>query len=892
MFLSPNAIGAAMGVRLMLRPSGRSAIFLLATMNVFPSFADAVSLKAVIAEREVLPNSVIPVHYRIDITPDAKGLTFKGSLEIDVIVRQATDKIVLNSADLVIENATLSGEKSALVISYDSKVQTATLVLSHTLRPGPYTVRLSYHGKVYQAASGLFALDYDTQNGKARALYTQFEVSEARRFMPCWDEPNRKATFQLNATVPAEQMTVSNMPIASTETLPLGLKRVHFGQTPRMSSYLLFFGVGDFERVHRTVDGVDVGVVVKRGDSAKATYALDAAAEILPYYEEYFGVRYPLPKLDLIAGPGESQYFGAMENWGAIFSFESVLLVDPKISSQEERRWVYTATAHEMAHQWFGDLVTMDWWDDIWLNEGFASWMETKVSNHFHPDWKPWLDVLRDKAKAMQLDARIGTHPIVQSIRDVQQAALAFDQITYLKGRAVIRMVEEYLGEDAFRGGVRAYIKAHQHGNTVTDDFWRALEHSSHAPVISVAHDFTLQAGVPLIRVSERAGAAHLSQEGFAYDESGAPSTSWRVPVAVSGDGDTQASWRGLVSRGNPRDVAIRGKALLIVNSGQSGYFRTLYNQNAIDRIVLAFAGMAPADQLGLLSDSSAMGYAGLEPLGDFLELARQLKPDMESLVLIDATRRLTALNDLYSGLSGQRAFKVFGRGVLNPLYAALGWSERPGEAQNVTRLRGEVLVALSKFDEPSVISEAQVRFAKYLEDPSALTGDLRRNVLTIVAEHADAATWNQMHLLARSAGSALEKSKLYEYLGSAHDSGLAQGALELALSDEAPVTTRPAIVRATADFFPEAALDFAIAHYDALEGSIEPASRSRYVPSLAAKSNDLRVLGKLHSFAAEHIPEGARDDEVKAEANIRFSAKVRVERLPEVDRWLAIHGD
>jgi aminopeptidase N len=198
---------------------------------------------------------------------------------------------------------------------------------------------------------------------------------------------------------------------------------------------------------------------------------------------------------------------------------------------------------------------------------------------------------------------------------------------------------------------VRAYIKAHQHGNTVTDDFWRALEHSSHAPVISVAHDFTLQAGVPLIRVSERAGAAHLNQEGFAYDESGAPSTSWRVPVAVSGNGDTQASSRGLVSRDNPRDVAIRGKALLIVNSGQSSYFRTLYDQNAIDRIVLAFAGMAPADQLGLLSDSSATGYAGLEPLGDFIELARQLKPDMESLVLIDATRRLTALNDLYSGL-------------------------------------------------------------------------------------------------------------------------------------------------------------------------------------------------------------------------------------------------
>ena len=281
--------------------------------------------------------------------------------------------------------------------------------------------------------------------------------------------------------------------------MPGNLQHVRFGTTPPMSSYLLFFGAGDFERSHRSVDGVDVGVVVKRGDLSQANFVLDSAVDILHYYNDYFGTPFPLPKLDLIAGPGESVTFGAMENWGAIFSWEYEMLVDPRISSEDKRQRAYIVAAHEMAHQWFGDLVTMQWWDDLWLNEGFASWMESKVTDHFHPEWNIWLQRLDDRQKAMELDARQGTHPIITPLVDSEQAQEAFDEIAYEKGSAVIRTLESYLGEEAFRDGVRRYIRERAYGNAVTDDLWQQMDRGSSRPITQIAHDLTLQAGVPMI---------------------------------------------------------------------------------------------------------------------------------------------------------------------------------------------------------------------------------------------------------------------------------------------------------------------------------------------------------------------------------------------------------
>ena len=421
-------------------------------------------------------------------------------MEIDVVVHRATNSIVLNSADLVIDSASLAGESKAPVVSYDKKIETATLTFDHALATGAHTLKLAYHGTIYQSAVGVVRPRLPKgPKGRMRALFTQFENSDARRFVPCWDEPGIKATFDLSATLPAGLMPLSNMPVASTDALPGGLQRVHFARSPKMSSYLLFFGAGDFERVHRMVAGVDVGIVVKRGDTANAAFALDAAAALLPYFNDYFGTPYPLPKLDLIAGPGSSQFFGAMENWGAIFYFEKYLLIDARLSTQSDRQDVYNVIAHEMAHQWFGDLVTMAWWDDLWLNEGFASWMANKATDHFHPEWKVWLQSLSAKQAVMQRDARDGTHPIITTIDDVAQATSAFDDITYTKGEAVIRALEFHVGEAAFRAGVRRYMRDHQYGNTVTDELWAEIGKESPVPIMQIAHDLTRQAGVPMV---------------------------------------------------------------------------------------------------------------------------------------------------------------------------------------------------------------------------------------------------------------------------------------------------------------------------------------------------------------------------------------------------------
>ena len=352
-----------------------------------------------------LPRTAIPRHYAITVTPHAQRLAFDGEVGIDLNVIKAARELVLNAADLKITAATLQAATGTAPltarVSLDAAAQTATLTFPRPIAPGAYHLDLTYSGKINTQANGLFALDYKNKEGKdARSLFTQFEAADARRFVPSFDEPDYKATFDLTARVPANEMAVSNMPAAATRNVG-GMKEVRFQTTPVMSSYLLFFATGDFERITKQAAGREVGVVTSRGNGSKAQYALTAEAQILPYYNDYFGTPYPLPKLDNVGGPGQSQFFGAMENWGAIFTFDYAILDDPAITTEAGRQGIFVVEAHEMAHQWFGDLVTMAWWDDLWLNEGFASWMETKATQNFHPDWEPDIDRVGSREGAM-----------------------------------------------------------------------------------------------------------------------------------------------------------------------------------------------------------------------------------------------------------------------------------------------------------------------------------------------------------------------------------------------------------------------------------------------------------------------------------------------------------
>ncbi len=845
-------------------------------------------------DRVVLPTGVVPTHYALSITPDAAAQTFKGAVQIDIDVKRDTNQIELNSADITFDKVSLTGMKEAPQVSFDADQQTVILRFDAPVKAGHHVLSISYAGQIHQQPAGFFSLDYTAADGsQKRALFTQFENSDARRFLPSWDEPGIKATFSLTADVPKGEMAVSNMPQQGKPTpLKGGLERVRFQTSPKMSSYLLFFGLGDFERISQKVGKTTVGVIVKRGDTAKAKFALDAAVHLLPYYNRYFGVDFPLPKLDLIAAPGQSQFFSAMENWGAIFYFEGAVLIDPKVSTIGDEQGVYITIAHEMSHQWFGDLVTMDWWDNLWLNEGFASWMENKATDQFHRDWKLWLVDISEKEAALAVDARAGTHPIVTPIRDVLQANEAFDTITYQKGESVIHMLEDYVGDDAFRAGVRTYMKAHAYGNTESDDLWRELAKATPLPVTQVAHDFTLQAGVPLIRVATTPTGLRLSQERFyAAGPDAADTTAWHVPVMVGVNGSIL--WKGTVSRGAPADVAVPAGSVAIVNAGQTGYFRTLYDADSFAKVAAGFSTLSdPADQLALLNDSFALGNDGYASLSHFTQLAAQITPDTEPMVTLSAIGSLQYLDYLYEGLPGQPAFKAWGRKLLEPVLAKVGWDPKPGEAPTVTLMRNNLLGLLSQLNDQAVVDEANKRFAAYLKDPNSLSGDTLQNVLNIVAFHADADTWDKLHALARDSKSSLEKLKYYPLLGAAHDETVAKKALDLVGGDEAPITVRPTILDVLAGYHPLMAADYVIANKDAFDKFLEPDSRVRYLPQLLVGAEDPAVQAKLDAYAADHIPADARGDVTKTDAAISERVTIRTRHLPDVDAWLAAHGN
>jgi aminopeptidase N len=846
-----------------------------------------------------LPTDVVPERYDIVIRPDAEHLRFTGSEKIAVVVKSATDRIVLDAADIAFQKVALAGRDAPKIV-LDKTQQTAAFVFDKPLAPGRYSLSLDYSGVIYQQASGLFALDYTGEGGKKqRALFTQFENSDARRFIPCWDEPGMKAVYSLTVEAPAGQMAVSNMPVAkqfvTTDHSPFGggskgeWQETRFADTPKMSSYLLFFALGDFERIHRMVGKTDVGVVVRRGDTAKARFALDAASELLPYYNDYFGTPYPLPKLDFIAGPGRSQFFAAMENWGAIYYFDYALLVDPKLTTEADKQGIYVDVAHEMAHQWFGDLVTMAWWDDLWLNEGFASWMENKATDHFHPEWKIWLQTKGGEQGAMRIDAKAGTHPVITPIHDVFAAADAFDDITYQKGHAVIHMLEAYVGPDVFRAGVRNYIAHHAYGNTVTDDLWREIDRVSPRKITGIAHDFTLQAGVPLISVNQRGDNLALTQDRFGMDRASKQPRRWRTPLVMTAGGKP---WTALVDgKTSVMNLAKPGDAVLL-NAGQTGYFRSRYSPVLEARIVAAFPGLAPDDQLGLVYDSLALGEAGYAPMGEFLAIAKRAQAAEDPVVLKALANQFggaDGLDDLVQDRPGLAAFRAFARARLAPAFARIGWDPKPGESENTAILRRTLVKTLAQLDDPAVVTEARRRFAALLANPDSLTGTSRQTVLEIVAEHADAASWAQLHALAQKATDVSDRSRLYRDLALSHDPALADEALALSLTREPSATDAPELISGVATVFPEKAFAFAIAHRAEVEAMVEPTSRTTFFARLTNRARTAAILPPLKAFA-ETVPPSARGEVTKAISSIEARLEIIAERLPEMDRWLAAH--
>ena len=842
-----------------------------------------------------LPRNVRPTHYDVSVVPHAATLTFDGKAAIDLDVLDPTDRIVLNAIDMRFDRATLvpvdGGAPMPAAVSVDDAGQTATFAFDEPLRIGSYRLALDYSGRIGTQANGLFAIDYATESGEKRALYTQFENSDARRFIPSWDEPNYKATFTLTATVPAAQMAVSNMPVAETTDLGNGTKRVRFAPSPKMSTYLLFFGLGDFDRATTVADGVEVGVVTQAGKAGQSQFALDSAAAVLQEYNDYFGVPYPLPKLDNIASPGRSQFFSAMENWGAIYTFEYAQLLDPRIATQRDRQRVFSTGAHEIAHQWFGDLVTMSWWDDLWLNEGFASWMESRTTAKLHPEWNSEMaSVVGAREAAMARDAVATTHPVVQHVETVEQASQAFDSITYSKGEAVIRMLENYVGADTWREGVRKYIKAHAYGNSVSDFLWDAIDSVSGKPIKQIAHDFTLQPGIPLVRVESaqcRDGntTLQLAQGEFTRDRPDKQALAWHVPVVAGVVGNDLAR---TVVAGGSATLQLPGCGPVLVNAGQAGYYRTLYAPGQFAALRDGFGALAPVDQLGLMNDVWALGMAGLQPVSDYLAIASRVPADADPQVWSDIAGSLGTIDDYYRGdAQDQARFRRFALATLQPVFARVGWEAKEGESDPLAALRTDMIGTLAGLGDASVIAEARRRFAASDTDADAKPVALRRTILGIVADNADAATWDKLHAQAQAETTPLIKDQLYGLLASAQDEALAKRALELALTDEPGATNSAGMISYVAYEHPDLAFDFAVAHREAVDKLVDSTSRARYYPGLGAGSRDPAMVGKLTAFADAHIAASSRRATDTAIASIQYRREVIEKRLPQISAWL-----
>ena len=830
------------------------------------------------SKREVLPDSVAPIHYELSLSPDAEAFTFKGRVAITVEVRATGRSVTLNAVGLAFDHVALDGG-SAPVVSFDEKRGRATLTFATAVSAGRHVLTIAYHGLMAKSTVGFFAMDYSSPDGSRRTLATNFEPAYARDLLPCWDEPGRKATFTVAVDAPKDRMAVSNMPVAEVTSLSPTLQRVRFAQSPKMSTYLLFVGVGDFERIHRRVDNVDLGVVVKRGDTVKAAYALDEAAKILHYYNEYFGIAFPLPKLDLIAAPGQIEG-GSMENWGAIFYSQNHLLFDPKTSIEEDRQTVFEVLAHEMAHQWFGDLVTMAWWDDLWLNEGFARWMQTFAADALHPEWETGLQASNIFELGKQADSVPSTHPVVQEVDTADQADESFDSITYDKGAAIITMIQAYVGRDKFRDGVRSYMRAHAYGNSVDADLWRPIERAVGRPILGIERDFTRQEGLPLVRVSRIATGVHLTQSRFADDPKSIaqlPKQHWRLPLAV---GPVDGPKPYILMQGA---TAVGRFPPLLVNAGQMGYARVLYAGDTLEGLVAHAGSLEAVDQIGLLNDAFALGLAFRAPASRALKLAAALPANANPIVWERVLDMLTDLDRHYGDTPQRAAYRRFALQTLAPLAARLEASATVNEPANVTILRSNVQIAQGRFGDAAVLANARRRL-----DSGEGTAAEQRTALAIVAVRADTGTFDALLSRAAATPDPLEKQHLFLALAGVNDPTLARRMIDISLSDQVPAGTPPNLIETVARLHPDLVWETLAPRFDDAQLPFSKTQRWRLAGAIAGFSAKPQRAADLAAYEEHSIPPEARKPFLENIASIHRNQHIAADVLPELDEWIA----
>lgn len=736
---------------------------------------------------------VEPHAYRLVLTPDLAAATFAGEVEIDLTINEAVDSIVLNAAELEITSAELSATtpmgapaRVPTRITLDPGEEQATFTFADALRPGAATLRLGFTGVLNDKLHGFYRSTFTDGSGVDRVIATtQMEATDARRAFPCFDEPDRKATFEVTLVVDGSLSAYSNSPVAEETAEAGGKRRVRFAPTMVMSTYLVAFVVGPLDATDPIdVDGVPLRIVHPPDKSHLTPFALEVGAHALRFFTEYFDIPYPADKLDLVAIPDFA--FGAMENLGCVTFRESALLVDPDQASRVELERVADVVCHEIAHMWFGDLVTMKWWNGIWLNEAFATFMEVLAVDAFRPEWQRWVSFGVEREAALAVDGLHTTRPVEFHVGRPEEAQGMFDVLTYQKGGSVLRMLEQFVGPDVFRDGIRDYLATHSHGNTETSDLWDALERSSGRPVRDIMDTWINQGGYPLVQVSDDAG---LSQTPFSYrgEPGGAIGSTWHVPVLTRSLREPDLDPTPVLLDGTGGAAKIGGgggSGDRLVNAGGSGYYRVSYPTATLSRLAAGIGDLSPLERYNVLSDTWAAALSGRAPVTDVLRLARALvdsgerDPSVWSVVL-----GALGLFDRVIAEGDRDTLRRSVRALLGPLAADLGWDPREDDNERTSSLRAAVLRMLGTIGgDDAVVDEAVRRFGE--ATTVKLHPDTESAILDIVATAGGPAEFEAFLVRYRSPANPQEENRYLYALASFDDPELSTRTFDLAMSE------------------------------------------------------------------------------------------------------------